>query len=181
MQRNIMSGIGKFMWVGMLFLYHTPSTADLARINIRISANLVKDSCQVDVASKSKVVNLGDWSANQFTPGNNYSSPAKEFTIGLANCASTINNMKIRFSGNVNAQDSTLFALNTSSTASNIGVAILDEQSQRITPGQRVNTAIHKGSNGTITLKFLAQYIATSPSITPGNANSQALFELEYL
>lgn len=153
--------------------------ADLGRINIRISANLVANSCAVSSASENMTVNLGEWAAKQFLVTRT-SQPVR-FVIQLENCGAATRGVQVLFKGTTTPRDTTLLALNRASTARNVGVAILDKDLRQLTPGQPTPRypIRPQSATGVVPLVFYSQYVATG-RVTPGSANSLATFELIY-
>ncbi|AFJ46898.1 fimbrial protein [Shimwellia blattae] len=157
----------------------TASGAELARINIRIGANLVANTCAVSNVSQNMTVNLGEWAAKQFLVTKT-SQPVR-FIVQLENCGAAARGVAVTFKGATTTRDTSLLALNRASTASNVGIAILDKDLRRLTPGQPsprypINLPLPAGG---VPLVFYGQYVATGP-VTPGSANSEATFELNY-
>lgn len=158
------------------FIYST----ELGRINIRIHANLLSNTCAVSPNTREQTVNLGTWASRQFFAGPTPETTPIKFNIELTNCGAAAKGINITFNGNTDNNNSELFALNATSTAANVGVRIRDENSQKIIPG--VKTSLHTLSgNNEKTLTFYGQYVATDSFVTPGTANADVTFEMEYL
>ncbi|AXW87578.1 hypothetical protein AU509_10600 [Lonsdalea britannica] len=74
-----------------------------------------------------------------------------------------------------NSSDSTLPALNSASSATNLSIAILDKDRNRIPLGQ--NSELYALTSNTNV--FYGQYVATG-GVTPGSANGDATYTLNY-
>ncbi|EBO9655745.1 fimbrial protein [Salmonella enterica subsp. enterica serovar Berlin] len=163
------------------FLLSLPllSQADLGQLNLKMTATLVADSCTVSNESAKTTVNLGSWSTKQFTSVSRESTPVP-FTITLEDCDIRSRELKVFFKGNADSNDKTLLAISGSGLAKNIAVAILDSNRKRISLGQP--SIIQKsGANQHINvLNFYGQYVATAGAVSPGTADANATFTLEY-
>lgn len=99
------------------------------------------------------------------------------FSITLVNCRAE--NVSITFKGQANKADSSLLALDESSTARNIAIELIDNNNKRLAIGQSSGNVKVSGIENPI-LHFFANYIATSSAITAGSANATANFVLNY-
>lgn len=157
----------------------TPCYADLAQINLEIKATIVSATCTVSAESKNKTIDMGTWAVKQFTatagPG-----PAVPFTINLENCGAAASGVAVTFQGTADSQDNTLLALNGSSTATHLGLALLDHNRQRIPLGQAAPVYALAVGERNAALEFYAQYYATGGNVTAGSANADATFFVEY-
>lgn len=163
-----------------IFLYLLPSRAELGEINLIMKANLVSNACTVSPATINQTVNLGTWATKQFKE--TYKGvPPKKFIINLLDCGPAATGVKVTFSGVVDPNNNMLLKLDAASTATNLGISILDRNKNMIKPG--VETIIYpvRANSTNIPLEFYAQYVATNKNVTAGTANSQATFVLEYL
>ncbi|MEM8317645.1 fimbrial protein, partial [Morganella morganii] len=71
--------------------------------------------------------------------------------------------------------------LDAASTATNIGISVLDRNKDVIKPNTETIVYPLRPDATNIPLVFYAQYVATANSVGAGTANSQATFTLEYL
>jgi len=71
-------------------------------------------------------------------------------------------------------------ALNTTSTASGVGVQILNENQQPIALATPFNIASYPLSSALITVPLYARYYQTAAKINPGTANAVATYTLSY-
>lgn len=168
-----------FALFSAISFFVSTSKADIGAINIRISATIVDSTCTVSIDSTNQVVNLGVWASRQFFAGPNAATTPVPFAILLQKCGPAATGVKVNFNGTIDPNDNELFALNDSSTATSVGVAILDRNRQRIAPNsQSISYALTNTAD--VPLQFYAQYVATNNSIQPGTANTESVFELEY-
>jgi minor fimbrial subunit len=154
--------------------------ADLGQINLIMRATLVSNACSVSAGSANQTVNLGTWAVKQFveTP---QPLPLIRFTINLVDCGPAASGVKVTFNGIQDTNNNQLFKLNAGSTASRVGVAILDRNRNRIPPGWTSIPTQLTGNATNVPLVFFAQYVATGGVVTAGSANADATFTMEYL
>ncbi|CAI0932167.1 fimbrial protein [Serratia liquefaciens] len=157
----------------------TPTWADLGVINFNMRATLIKPACSLSTDSMDKTVNLGIWSAKQFveTPS---VLPLTRFTINLEDCGPTPG-VKVTWSGTPHASNNGLFALTAGSTATNVGVELLDWNRNRIAPGNITPAYGFDVNAPRVSIPFYARYVRAGGTVTAGAANSMATFTLDYL
>ncbi|MEQ4625810.1 fimbrial protein [Providencia manganoxydans] len=154
--------------------------ADLGKINLRINATIISNTCRVSAKTANQTVNLGNWGARQFSVDGSATTTPIPFQIVLEDCGPAVKSMRIHFDGQKNSQNNQLYALNTASTASRIGVAILDHTYRRLPPNTNTSTYNLKPTPQGIPLQFYAQYVATGQPVLPGSANTEATFYMQY-
>lgn len=170
-------GILAFMLVAV---FSPAAVSDIGSINLVMKANLVSNACTITPGTMNQTVDLGTWAVKQFqeTPRG---VPPKQFLIELIDCGHLASGVKVKFSGTVDPVNNTLFKLNTGSTATNIGISVLDRNKDVIKPNTETIVYPLRPDATNIPLIFYAQYVATASSVGAGTANSQATFTLEYL
>lgn len=154
--------------------------ADLGAVNLTMRATLISNSCSVSTDSINKTVNLGVWATKQFveTP-----SPASmvRFTINLEDCGPGASGVKVSWSGTPQAGNNELFALTPGSTATNVGVELLDWNRNRIAPNATTPAYGLMANESSVSIPFYTRYVLTGGAVTAGTANSMAAFMLDYL
>ncbi|MDL4455013.1 fimbrial protein [Klebsiella michiganensis] len=155
--------------------------ADLGEINLRVTATLVANSCTVSPDSKNKTVDMGTWATKQFiaTP---QGVPPVRFALNLENCGGAASGVKVSFTGTPDKDDNTLLALNAGAgAATNLGIAILDKDRNRI-PLVKPSTVYPISAGAArVSMVFYGQYVASAGKpVTPGSANADATFTLDY-
>ncbi|HCU0879710.1 fimbrial protein [Morganella morganii] len=170
-------GILAFM---LAAVFSPAAVSDIGSINLIMKANLVSNACTITPGTMNQTVDLGTWAVKQFqeTPRG---VPPKQFFIELIDCGHLASGVKVKFSGTVDSVNNTLFKLDTGSTATNIGISILDRNKDVIKPNTETIVYPLRPDATNIPLVFYAQYVATANSVGAGTANSQATFTLEYL
>ncbi|QTF09170.1 type 1 fimbrial protein [Brenneria izadpanahii] len=162
------------LWCGLL-----PAYADLGTTNMQLTATLVSNSCSVSVASQEQTVNMGTLATKAFSEGKPGASPVR-FAINLESCGSAVSSVSATFSGTADANDSTLLALSADSSATHVGIAILDKDRNRIPLGNASEQYPLTAGVDSAQLVFYGQYVATQNDVTPGSANGDATFTLTY-
>lgn len=166
--------------IGVIGLCLVPSVqADLGQINLIMKATLVANTCSVSPASQEQVVDLGQWARKDFTSGGRTSSNPVQFVINLEDCNNIVSETEITFSGTNDVANNNLLALSNDSTATNIGVAILDKDKNQMIPNI-TKASYSLGNTSENTLVFYGQYVATAENVTAGTANAEATFTLYY-
>jgi len=173
---------GRKLCVGLVLLVgvSAPVYAGLGQINLRMTATLVANSCTVSPDSKSKTVDMGSWATKQFI-GTPLGVPPVRFALNLENCGGT-SGVKVSFTGTPDKDDNTLLALNTGSgAATNLGIAILDKDKNRISLGKPSTVYPISAGTAKVSMVFYAQYVAsTGKTVEPGTVNADATFTLDY-
>ncbi|KGP45516.1 fimbrial protein [Morganella morganii] len=172
-----MKGILAFM---LAAVFSPAAVSDIGSINLIMKANLVSNACTITPGTMNQTVDLGTWAVKQFqeTPRG---VPPKQFFIELIDCGHLASGVKVKFSGTVDPVNDTLFKLDAGSTATNIGISVLDRNKDVIKPNTETIVYPLRPDTTNIPLVFYAQYVATGNSVGAGTANSQATFTLEYL
>lgn len=163
----------------LLLMCSLGAQAELAKINLLMTATLVAFSCDVSASSTDQVVNMGSWSSRQFTPASPSAAPV-HFTIDLENCSDLTRGISVTFNGDASTATPTLLALKGNNTARNVAIAILDENRSLIPLGQAFRTPDLGSGRRSAALTFYSQYRATGAPVTPGTANADATFTMSY-
>lgn len=150
---------------------------------VHFNGSLVNAACAVSTESADQIVNLGQYRTASFQSIGDTSATIP-FKIVLNDCDTTVaKTARVAFSGQTTGTDATLLAINSSSndaTATGVGIQILDEDSSVMTPDGSTFSKGHSLIDGTNTLNFAARYKATSATPTPGQANADAVFTMQY-
>ncbi|MEK7885709.1 fimbrial protein [Burkholderia contaminans] len=127
-------------------------------------------------------VALGTHMSSEFTGVNSVSSSVG-FNIALTNCPAGMSEVDYEIDAVttvVNATNSVV-ALDSSSTASGIGVQLLDGNGSPVPLGsQIVFNGYSSASGGNYTIPFRARYYQTGTPVTPGLANTLMTFTMSY-
>lgn len=157
-----------------------PAQADLGKINLYMRATLVANTCSVSANSINKTVNLGVWAIKQFVETPTLAPPVS-FTVNLEDCGPAASGIRVSWQGVSQPSNSELFALTSDSTATNVGVELLDWNRHRIQPGATTPAYGVTANASSVSIPFYARYVRAGGSVTAGTANSMATFTLDYL
>ncbi|MCX9039280.1 fimbrial protein [Citrobacter portucalensis] len=152
---------------------------------VHFTGEITEDSCNINSGSSNQVIDLGKWSKDYFT--NSVIETTKiPFNISVANCPQSVKTVAVLFDGVVDINNKTLLSINSGTgNATGVGIKIYeDDRSSAITLGTATNAhSVVKGSGsagGTANLTFFADYMANGTTISPGQANSTADFNMVY-
>lgn len=154
------------------------STAFAADGTINFVGNITDTACQVSSASATQTVELGTVSSKAFSVSGD-TAAAKRFTINVSSCPDSISSATIRFDGPANAANNQILALSSGQTATNVGVAIYENDSATLIPllQESAPQTLVKDNNQ---LSYVAKYYATATGVTAGTANASATFTITY-
>ncbi|KAA8995382.1 fimbrial protein [Affinibrenneria salicis] len=146
---------------------------------IQINGNLTSNTCAVSTDSQNKTVDMGTVATKQFLAASHALAPVR-FALVLENCGAAVSSVSTTFTGSADQDDATLLALNSESTATNVGIAILDKERNRIPLGSASEQYPLTASASSVQMVFYGQYVATQNSVTAGTANGDVTFTLSY-
>ncbi|WP_297118208.1 fimbrial protein [uncultured Enterobacter sp.] len=145
---------------------------------VKFTGNIVADACAVDTASKDMTVALGDVATTTFSAAGDKASPTK-FTINLTDCPSTVKQVAVKFDGTSDSVNTNLLKLDSSMTATNVGIEIADSNGTAI-PLHTASSEYAVAADGTAALNFVGRYVSTAASVGAGTANGTSQFTLNY-
>ncbi|MEQ4692287.1 MULTISPECIES: type 1 fimbrial major subunit FimA [Providencia] len=152
---------------------------------IHFSGSIVNAGCAVSASSNNQNVDMGEYRSALFTAVGVRSNSVL-FNIELEDCDSTVSTqVSTAFSGTVDSVDPTVLAISNtaggaSGSASGIGIEISDKTGTVIKPNGTQFSTAQTLINGTNILSFSARYKATAASVTPGGADADVTFSLQY-
>lgn len=146
------------------------------------NGSITDSSCNVDSGSTGQTVDLGKWASSYFT-GTGSETTKTPFHIKVKDCPASVAKVAVLFDGARDQSDTTLLATNGGAT----GVAIkLYEHDQTTavslgkTTAKQAVTPGSSGSTGSADLEFYADYVSTGATVTAGDANGTANFNMIY-
>lgn len=145
---------------------------------LSFSGAAIVPACQVDGIEKT--VDMGQVSSNRFDQSGEYMS-ATPFEIRLVNCSPRVSHqVSVAFYGVSNAQLPVALSIGTEdNSATGIAISLADNVGNPVSINssfQPVWTLL----NGTMTLRFVARYVAISPRVTGGKVDATTTFLLTY-
>jgi len=155
--------------------------------NLRSNAVTVKDETCTVTGNANQEVPLGSYSVSKSSglgAGIGQTSSAIAFDIQL-NCEALLSgafDVMMQFDGDASSGlgDMGVVALNSTSTASGVGVQILNENQQPIALAAPFSVASYPLSAALVRVPLYARYYQTAATINPGTANAVATYTLSY-
>ncbi|PTA93660.1 type 1 fimbrial protein subunit FimA [Kosakonia sp. H7A] len=151
--------------------------------SVHFEGELVNAACAVSTKSSEQTVTLGQYRTASFSKVGDTTAQVP-FSIVLNDCdPSVAKTAAVAFSGQTDATNAALLALTSAdngSTASGVGIEILDNTSTALKPDGATFSTAQALVEGTNTLHFSARYKATAATATPGQANADATFIMKY-
>lgn len=177
MKASLVSGL--FIAMGTL---SQVQAADVAGGTVRFLGTVVNGACAVDSGDVDKVVQMGQVRVADFngTAG----TPAKlrqDLDIKLLDCDTSVAQtaaVTFKGTGSPNGYSGILSAGFGAGAATGVGVQLFDTDGDPL-PLNTLSTATQL-IDGTNTLHFRAGYISVSDTVTPGNADATATFDITY-
>lgn len=184
--------------VSGLLLFSVYCYSDVGFYNkgiVKLRGNIVEGGCLISVgdrASSKLIVDMGAYRNDQFKHVGNY--PDREFVtfrvdVGLCNI-DTGRNIDLLFSGDTASEDKKLFKVRQNTSFSNkasesdddastgLGLALFDENLNRLYPNVINSNTRMRGENGT--LIFLAKYQMVRNQTVAGRYLSEVNFKIFY-
>lgn len=161
-----------------LFIFHYSHSKELARINLKLTGEIVTYSCSVDFEN-NKIVNLKNWGVRSLKSINNRTEEIP-FTINLINCPPH-SEIKVLFRGENETLNNELLAIdkNLSDAADGVAIEILDGNKNRLPLGN-FSPSVKIDDTGKAKINFYANYISIKEFPTAGIANAKATFMFSY-
>jgi major type 1 subunit fimbrin (pilin) len=146
---------------------------------INFTGTITDNACTVDTGSANQTVNLGTVSSTTFTGAGVTAAPTR-FNINLTNCPAAVTTASVRFDGATSAANNQILALSSGQTATNVGVALYEQDSSTLIPIASKTADRPITATGPNVLTYIAKYYATATPVTAGTANSSATFTIGY-
>lgn len=146
---------------------------------INFTGNITGTACVVDTTAIAQPVDLGTISTATFAGGNGATAAAKRFNIVLKSCPESVASASVRFDGSTNTANPSILALSNGQTASNVGVAIYEQDSTTLIPVGSTSASVTLQEDVNNTLTYFAKYMATG-TVGAGTANSSTSFTVTY-
>lgn len=159
-----------------LFTLTTASAADGV---INFTGNITGTACVVDPSSIAQPVELGTVATTAFSGGNGATAAAKRFNIVLKSCPASVSSASISFDGTPSSANPSILALTSGQTATNVGVAIYEQDNATLIPVGSPSVSVTLRENANNTLTYFAKYMATG-AVGAGTANSSTSFTVTY-
>ena len=146
---------------------------------VKFTGKILDSACTVDASTKDQTVALGQIDKGAFSAAGD-TAAATRFSIKLTACPATVTSAKVKFDGTADAGNNNVLAL-TSGTGVATGVGVqLANADGSVLPLYTDSTSTTLSTTGVNTLDFVARYIATAATVTPGEADATANFTVNY-
>lgn len=150
---------------------------------VHFQGELVNAACAVSTQSDGQIVKLGQYRTAAFAAVGDTSSQTP-FNIVLTDCDSSVAaTASVAFTGQTDLVNPSLLAVNSggnATTATGVGIEILDRTSRTLAPNGSTFSAAQTLNDGENTIPFTARYKATAATATAGAANADATFVMKY-
>ncbi|MBE4964718.1 chaperone-usher fimbrial major subunit [Enterobacter cloacae complex sp. P24RS] len=162
---------------------------------VHFTGEVIDSACEVTTDTIGQTVALGKVNRSAFGPIVGSTAAPTEFSIKLENCPPTYTQAAARFDGTEASDGNGDLAIGTPITASTPG-DYTGEGTETAATGVAIRiynradnsqVKLYKDSSyttidsGNAELKFIARYISTSATVTPGTANADSQFTIEYM
>ncbi|HEJ7138547.1 TPA: type 1 fimbrial major subunit FimA [Serratia marcescens] len=180
-QRFIKSVLG----LALLSAGTVASAAIVTGGTVHFTGEIVDAACAVSADSVDQTVKMGQYRTKLLEGKGTYST-AVPFTIKLEDCDTEVSkNASVAFYGNQAADDATVLAVSNTSggaagAANGVGIEIRDYTDKVVEPNGNVFSTAQKLVDGSNVLSFSARYKSTAATVSPGAANADATFKMQY-
>lgn len=152
---------------------------------IHFTGQIINAACAVSADSVDQTVKMGQFRTANFSAVGSRSN-AVPFTIKLEDCDTSISTTAATsFYGSLDANDPTVLTVSniaggSAGTASGVGIEIADHTGRVVKPDGTAFSTAQKLVDGSNVLSFTARYKSTKTSVTPGQADADATFKMQY-
>lgn len=154
------------------------SNAFSADGTINFTGEIIDAACTVTTSNVS--VDFGTVAASAFKNTGD-TAASKAFQISLTGCpaAVTTSGATVRFDAIPDSSNPDLFSIGASSTATGVGITVLDTKAKMVTPNSdsSIYTLTETGTN---VLDFVAKLQSTSSTVTAGSITAMTNFTVVY-
>ncbi|HCL5252128.1 TPA: fimbrial protein [Salmonella enterica] len=162
---------------------------------VHFRGEVIDSTCEVTADTKDQNVDLGKVNTTAFAGVGTTAAPT-EFSIDVTKCPATIKTAAIRFDGTEASDGNGDLAVGNPTEAGSPGNYTGDDTDPTTATGVAIRiynradnsqVELYKDSlpanvdaTGNASMKFIARYIATNTTVTPGTANADSQFTVEY-
>ncbi|CAM3802219.1 fimbrial protein [Xenorhabdus thuongxuanensis] len=158
------------------------STAHAADGQIKFTGKITATACKIDSNSANQTVNMGTISSNSFN-GPYSTSASTRFSIKLTDCPQDYQHAQVKFDGQTDRASSRFLALSRNggeNPAQGVAIALYEDDSNTMINLAENSRPQYFSHGKTEELKFVAKYIATAKTVTPGTGDAVANFTIVY-
>ncbi|WP_338882267.1 MULTISPECIES: fimbrial protein [Xenorhabdus] len=158
------------------------SAAHAADGQIKFTGKITATACKVDSNSANQTVNMGTISSNSFSGAYSTSAPTR-FSIKLTDCPQNYQHAQVKFDGQSDRASSRFLALTGNggeNPAQGVAIALYEDDSNTMINLAENSRPQYFSQRKTEELRFVAKYIATAKTVTPGAGDAVANFTIIY-
>ena len=180
--KKLVLAMGLVMAAGsaMAALPTSGSSTSVVGGQIEFQGTVVDAACAVAQNSVDQTVQMGQVRVADFAGTGSEAGAKTAFTIGLEDCDTTVSqNAAVTFNGNADSGAAgVLVNAAGEGSAQGVGIQIYDNDGTALALGteSQAVTLI----DGTNTLNFSADFVSTADTVTPGNVDATATFNITY-
>lgn len=152
---------------------------------VHFKGEIVNAACSVSADSTDQTVSLGQYRSAKFKAVGDKTGLVP-FTIKLQDCDTTVStNASVAFTGVTDSLDPAVLAVSNigggaSGAAGGVGIEIADSQGKVLVPNSGSFSTPHQLKEGDNVLALTARYKSTLAAVTPGAADADATFTMQY-
>lgn len=153
--------------------------------SIHFTGRIVNAACAVSANSTNQTVELGQYRTARFAAVGDYSGRVP-FNITLEDCDTSVSTTAaVAFNGAADQVDNTLLSVSNATggaagVASGVGIEIRDHLDKVLKPDGASFSTPFSLVDGKNVLYFTARYKSTLKAVTPGAADADATFVMQY-
>ncbi|WP_434660998.1 chaperone-usher fimbrial major subunit [Klebsiella sp. MISC125] len=162
---------------------------------VHFRGEVIDSTCEVTADTNDQNVDLGKVNTTAFTGVGSTAAPT-EFNIDVVKCPATIKTTAIRFDGTEASDGNGDLAIGNPTetgtpgdytgdgtdptTATGVAIRIYNSEDNSQVELYKDSLPVAVNASGEASMKFIARYIATNATVTPGTANADSQFTVEY-
>ncbi|ATM74954.1 fimbrial protein [Serratia fonticola] len=146
-------------------------------IFMNVTGTIIARGCTLDAESELLEVDMQEVNRTQLSFAGAKTSEIP-FTIKLHDCAASVTGAIVKFTGQSDADNNQFLGL-SSGGARGVAIKIMDDD-KAIIPINTTSKNYPFTGGHDAELQFYAQYVATGPSIIPGDANATATYTVTF-
>lgn len=152
---------------------------------VHFTGQIVNAACAVSAGSSNQTVNMGQYRTANFKAVGDRTGSVP-FKIQIQDCDTSVaTQASVAFSGTAESSDANVLAVSNisggaSGSASGVGIEISDHTGKVLTPNGSVYSTAQTLNDGVNVMNFTARYKSIAANVTPGQADSDATFTMQY-
>jgi len=146
---------------------------------INITGELLASACQVDAASISSPIALGDIASGTFAKVGD-ASTKMPFSIHITDCPDSVTEVMMAAVGTKDATNQDLLALASDSLAAGLGIALYNNDDSQIKMGNTTAPVAISADTHEATIAMKAAAVSTAASVAGGAFSANTNFILSY-